>query len=152
MKSIYEIIKEREYLGNLAKIIEKAEMEKTLSEKQEITLFCPNDSAFGVYAGPSKLDLDNVTDYETDPVGKIEDILQSKETALATLNDHLINKKINTRELSKMDSIVNAGGKDLPIVMSDEQVLVGNATIVIPDIECTNGIIHIIDSILMPAY
>jgi uncharacterized surface protein with fasciclin (FAS1) repeats len=152
MKSIYETVKETEYLGNLTKVIEKAEMREVLTKAGEITLFCPNDSAFGDYPGPSKLDLDNVTDYETDPIGKIEDILRSKETALATLTDHLINKKINSGELSKMDSIVNAGGRDLPVVMSDEQVLVGNATIVIPDIECANGIIHIIDSLLMPTY
>lgn len=151
MKSIYEFVKEKDYLKNIAKTIEKAGAEKLLS-KNELTLFCPNDSAFGVYPGSPRFELDNTTSYETESVGKIENILETKETALDALNNHLINRKINTKELGKMDVVVNAAGKDIPIVLSGDQVMVGNATILIPDIECTNGIIHIINIVLTPAF
>lgn len=152
MKSIYKTIKDRDYLGNIAKVIEKAEQEETLNQKKELTLFCPNDSAFGVYTTSLRFKLDDVTNYETNPIGQIEDILKTKETAYSTLKDHLILKKISTKELSQMNMIVNENNKDVAIVMSGDQVLVGNATIIIPDIECSNGIIHIINIILTPAY
>ncbi|RJR25988.1 fasciclin domain-containing protein [Candidatus Microgenomates bacterium] len=151
MKNIYETIEEREYLKNISQIIEKAEKKEFLEKEQGITLFCPNDSAFGTYTSFSRYGLDEAL-YEINPIGKIEDILETKETALETLNNHLIPKKISTEELKKLEIIATINKRDLPIVLSFEEVMVGNASIIIPDIECSNGYIHVINIVLMPSY
>ncbi|MFA5614993.1 MAG: fasciclin domain-containing protein, partial [Methanoculleus sp.] len=63
---------------------------------------------------------------------------------------HVVQGKLTARELAGMEAIRTLQGDHLDIASSSEGVLVNEATIIQPDIECTDGIYHIIDRVLIP--
>jgi uncharacterized surface protein with fasciclin (FAS1) repeats len=145
MRNIFETVISLEYFKNLVKIIEKAEMAKRLSREGPFTLFGPHDGAFGTY-----------TTYDADDlaheyiVAPLEEIISRQETALRILNHLLVLGRLPLSDLLTRTSITALDGNDIPIDITNGNIIVGNSSLMNSDIGCTNGIIHVTGEVLQP--
>lgn len=116
----------------LVAAVTAAELVDTLSGEGPFTVFAPSDEAF------AKL-----------PEGTVESLLKDKEKLSAILTYHVVAGKHLAAEVSKKGSIKTVQGQDLTIKNGDG-VTVDNAKVVSADIVTDNGVIHVIDSVVLP--
>lgn len=102
----------------------------------QFTVFAPTDEAFG------KLDPEHVADLLKP---------QNKEQLAAILKFHVVPGIVSAREAYPLDSATTLNGQRLPLSLRSDKPSVGNANLVKADIRCSNGVIHVIDSVLLPA-
>jgi uncharacterized surface protein with fasciclin (FAS1) repeats len=121
--------------NTLAKALTAAGLVETLKGPGPFTVFAPTDAAF------AKL-----------PAGTLDDLLkpENKEKLVAILTYHVVPGKVEARQVAKMSEAKTVNGKELKIMAHDGKVMVDNADVVKTDIECSNGVIHVIDSVLLP--
>lgn len=119
--------------GTLIAAVKAAGLVETLKGKGPFTLFAPNDEAF------AKL-----------PKGKIDDLLKDIPMLKKILTYHLVSGKVMAADVMKLKSAKTVEGEDVKIDAS-QGVKINNATVTTPDVAADNGIIHIIDTVLMPA-
>jgi hypothetical protein len=99
------------------------------------TVFAPTDEAF------AKL-----------PAGTVESLLlpENKEKLIAVLTYHVVAGKVLASDVVKLKSAKTVNGKEAMIKVSDKGVTVDAARVVATDIEASNGVIHVIDSVILP--
>jgi uncharacterized surface protein with fasciclin (FAS1) repeats len=121
--------------GTLVKALDAAGLVEPLKGEGPFTVFAPTDEAF------AKL-----------PVGTLEDLLRPDKKAdlQNILKYHVVPGKVMAQEVTKLDSAKTLQGKELAIMMHDGTVMVEDAKVVKTDIECSNGVIHVIDKVLLP--
>lgn len=114
---------------------EAAGLAGTLDKKGPFTVFAPTDSAF---AGL--------------PKGTLEDLLkpENKAKLQEILKYHVVSGKVGLSDALKVGSAATLQGAPVNIRFSDGKVRVQNATLVNADITASNGVIHVIDSVLLP--
>lgn len=117
----------------LSKAIEAAGLVETLKGEGPFTVFAPTDEAF------AKL-----------PEGALDSLLQDKEKLSAILTYHVVPGKVSSADVAQLSMARTANGKDLKITAADGKVMVGNATVTQADVPATNGVIHVIDTVLLP--
>lgn len=107
---------------------------ETLQGKGPFTVFAPTDEAF------AKL-----------PAGTLESLLkpENKEKLTAILTYHVVPGKITAAEV-KPGKVKTANGKSLTITVNDGKVKVDEANVIKTDIQASNGIIHVIDAVVLP--
>ena len=108
-----------------------------LATTDNITVFAPTDAAF------AKL-----------PEGTVEDLLkpENKEKLAAILQYHVVPAAITSGEIADGSTDAETlGGQTLQIVKDSAGVKVGEATVVSADVKASNGVIHVIDTVLIPA-
>lgn len=132
MKTIVETAVEAGSFTVLVKALTAAGLVETLSGG-EFTVFAPSDDAF------AKI-----------PEEVINAILADKERLTAILMNHVVEGKHMAAQVVSMSEVPTLQGGNLP-VDTIEGVKIGTATVLTPDIECTNGVIHVIDSVLLPS-
>ena len=132
MKTIVETAVDAGSFDTLVTAVRTAGLDKTLNSKGPFTVFAPNDVAFG------KL-----------PKGTLEKLLKNKKKLASILKYHVVPGKIKSSEVVKLDRIKTALGKYVSI-KSTGSVKINNANVIKPDIETSNGVIHIIDKVLIP--
>ena len=113
-----------------------AKLVDTLKGAGPFTVFAPTDEAF------AKL-----------PAGTVESLLKDIPKLSAILTYHVIASKVMAADVMKMDgqSAKTVNGATLAISTKHGVKLNGSTTVVKTDIVCTNGVIHVIDSVLLPA-
>ncbi len=116
----------------LAAALTEAGLIDTLKGAGPFTVFAPTDEAF------AKL-----------PPGTVEALLKDKAKLTAILTYHVVAGKVLAKDVSTMTSAKTVNGADVAIDASSG-VKVGGATVVKADIEASNGVIHVIDTVLMP--
>jgi len=119
----------------LAAALQAAGLVDTLKGKGPFTVFAPTDEAF------AKL-----------PPGTVEDLLkpENKEKLVAILTYHVVPGKVLAPQVTKMNSVKTLNGQSLAIKVNDGTVMVDNAKVIKTDILCSNGVIHVIDSVILP--
>src|SRR5271167_1572594 len=119
----------------LAAALQAAGLVDTLKGKGPFTVFAPTDEAF------AKL-----------PPGTVEDLLkpENKEKLVAILTYHVVPGRDLVSQITKMNSVKTVNGQSLAISVNGGTVMVGNAEVIKTDILCSNGVIHVIDSVLLP--
>ncbi len=119
----------------LAKALEAAGLVSTLQGKGPFTVFAPTDEAF------AKL-----------PKGTLEDLLkpENKEKLKAVLTYHVVPGLVYSDQVVKLADARTVQGQKVKIVTQDGKVMIDNAGVVKTDIETSNGVIHVIDSVLLP--
>ena len=115
--------------------INKAGLTNTLKGKGPFTVFAPTDQAFG------KL-----------PTETLEDLLKPKnKNKLATiLKYHVVPGKITASEVANLSHLKTVNGESLSIKTFQGAVIVDNAMVINTDIDASNGVIHVIDTVLLP--
>ncbi len=119
----------------LAAALKAADLVDTLKGKGPFTVFAPTDEAF------AKL-----------PAGTLEMLLkpENKAKLVKILTYHVVSGKETASDVSKMTSAKTVEGSDVKITVTDGKVKVDDANVTKADIECSNGVIHVIDTVLMP--
>ena len=119
----------------LATALEAADLIDTLKGEGPFTVFAPTDDAFG------KL-----------PAGTLEGLLKPEKKAdlQGILKYHVVSGKVMAADVVKMTSAETLQGKALTVQVTDGTVMVDKATVTKTDIECSNGVIHVIDSVVLP--
>ena len=117
----------------LAKAIEAAGLTETLKGEGPFTVFAPTDEAF------AKL-----------PKGTLDALLKDKAKLVAILTYHVVPGNVMSKEVAGMSSARTVNGQELSIKAKDGKVKVNKATVTTADIAASNGVIHVIDQILMP--
>ncbi len=136
MKNIVETAIDDGHFTTLVKAVQAAGLVDTLSGPGPFTVFAPTDAAF------DKL-----------PAGTLDSVLQNKDQLTAILTYHVVSGKYMASDVKKLPSVKTVQGGDLPIEVHrlfHRGIKVDDAQVIHPDIECTNGVIHVIDSVMMP--
>ena len=119
----------------LVAAVKAAGLVETLKGSGPFTVFAPTDEAF------AKL-----------PAGTVENLLkpENKETLVAVLTYHVVPGKIMSGDIAgKTTTVVTVQGGELSVDATDG-VKVGEATVTSADIEASNGVIHVIDTVVLP--
>lgn len=132
MKNIVEVASEAGTFNTLLKAAREAGLEDTLSKSGPFTVFAPNDEAF------AKL-----------PSGTVEGLLRDREKLSAILKYHLVSGRMDSNAVTKQDRLRTVQGKELPVDLS-HGVRVGSAKVIKTDIDASNGVIHVIDTVQIP--
>lgn len=77
-------------------------------------------------------------------------MLKDKKALTAVLTYHVVPGKVMAADMVKLDSAKTAQGKSLKIATSDGKVAINGVNVVKTDIVCKNGVIHVIDAVLLP--
>jgi uncharacterized surface protein with fasciclin (FAS1) repeats len=132
VKNIVDTAVESGKFNTLVAAVKAAGLVETLSGNGPFTVFAPNDDAF------AKL-----------PAGTVEGLLKDKEKLTAILTYHVVSGKHMAADVMNMKSAKALQGGDVKIDISNG-VMVNDAKVIATDIMCTNGVCHMIDSVLMP--
>jgi uncharacterized surface protein with fasciclin (FAS1) repeats len=130
---IIETAKAAGSFNTLAKAIEAAGLTETLKGEGPFTVFAPTDEAF------AKL-----------PEGTVESLLQDKEKLATILKYHVVAGEVSSSQAMKISEAKTVADKSLKISKSGKKLMVGNATVTQADIPASNGVIHVIDTVLLP--
>ncbi len=121
--------------NTLVTAVKAADLVDTLKSKGPFTVFAPTDEAF------AKL-----------PAGTLDELLkpENKSKLQAILKYHVIPGEYKAADVVKMSSATTAEGSAVKIAQSNGGVMVDNARVVKTDILTSNGVIHVIDSVILP--
>jgi uncharacterized surface protein with fasciclin (FAS1) repeats len=113
--------------------VQAAGLAETLQGKGPFTVFAPTDEAF------AKL-----------PAGTVEALLKDKEKLTAILTYHVLAGDVRAAQAMKLNTAKTVNGKSLSIMVKDGNVMIDNARVVKADIAASNGVIHVIDTVVLP--
>lgn len=133
--TIVEVAVGNKDFSTLVTAVKAADLVETLSGG-EFTVFAPTNKAF-----------------EALPKETLEAVLKDKKTLTAILTAHAVKGSVLAADVVKLDGkeVETVQGTKFKVSVDGKKVKFGNATVVVTDIKCKNGVIHVIDTVLMPA-
>lgn len=131
MADIVDIAVSADNFSTLVAAVQAADLVDTLKSPGPFTVFAPTDQAFAQL-----------------PPGTIPTLLQNIPQLSRILTFHVAPGKLMQADLQKMGSVESVEGSPIPI-RSSEPFEVKNATVVTADIEADNGVIHVIDRVIL---
>ena len=135
-KTIVDIAAGNEDFSTLVAAVKAAGLVETLSSKGPFTVFAPTNDAF------NKL-----------PKGTVESLLkpENKDKLISILKYHVVSGKVMAADVVKLDEAKTVQGQAVKISTGSDGVTVNKSKVVKTDIEASNGVIHVIDSVLLPS-
>lgn len=133
MKNIVEIAAAADQFKTLVTAVKAAGLVETLQGPGPFTVFAPTDEAF------AKL-----------PEGTVEGLLKDLPKLKSVLTFHVVPGKVMAKDVAGVKSARTVQGGELR-VDANHGVKINNATVTKADIEASNGVIHVIDTVLVPA-
>lgn len=119
--------------NTLVTAVKAAGLVETLKGKGPFTVFAPTDEAF------AKL-----------PKATLDGLLADKQALTKVLLYHVVAGNVMAKDVVKLTEAKTVQGSAAKITVMDGGVKVDNANVVKTDIECTNGVIHVIDTVILP--
>lgn len=116
----------------LATALQAAALIEALKGPGPFTVFAPNDEAF------AKI-----------PAATLTALLADKKKLTGVLQAHVVPGKVMAADVKTMEA-KTLGGADINVVVKDGKVTFGGANVIATDVDCTNGVIHVIDTVVMP--
>lgn len=132
-KDIVDTAAGADQFKTLVTAVKAAELVETLRGEGPFTVFAPTDEAFAKV-----------------PKEKLDALLKDKKALAAVLKYHVVPAKVTAADVARLDSARTAQGEKLKIEARDGRVTVNGANVVKTDIACKNGVIHVIDAVLLP--
>ena len=117
----------------LVAAVQAAGLVETLKGDGPFTVFAPSDAAF------AKL-----------PAGTVEALLQDKAKLAAILTYHVVPGRVTAADVVKLTEAKTVNGKAVKIAVTGGKVMIDGATVVTPDVMASNGVIHVIDTVILP--
>lgn len=136
MKSdIVDVAVENGSFTTLVAAVKAAGLVDTLKGDGPFTVFAPNDDAFAEL-----------------PDGTVESLLmpENKDKLIAVLTYHVVPGKVMAADVVKLDKATTVQGQDVMIKTMDGKVMVDGANVIATDVKASNGVIHVIDQVIMP--
>jgi uncharacterized surface protein with fasciclin (FAS1) repeats len=134
MPDIVDIAVQDGRFTTLVAAVQAAGLVDTLKGEGPFTVFAPTDDAFG------KL-----------PAGTVEGLLNDVPQLKNILLYHVVSGKVMSSDVVGLDSADTVLGQPISISVEDGKVMINDSQVVIPDIEASNGVIHVIDAVLLPS-
>ena len=121
--------------NTLVAAVQAAGLAETLKGEGPFTVFAPTDDAF------AKL-----------PAGTLDDLLkpENKDKLAAILTYHVVSGKVMAKDVMTMKEAKTVNGQSVMVSMEADTVMIDNAKVVQADVECSNGVIHVIDTVILP--
>ncbi|MEJ2256179.1 MAG: fasciclin domain-containing protein [Woeseiaceae bacterium] len=121
--------------NTLAAALKAADLVDTLKGDGPFTVFAPTDAAF------SKL-----------PDGTVEHLLkpENRDELVSILTYHVVPGKVYAADVVKLDSAQTVNGAEITIRAGDNGVAIDGANVIKTDVAASNGVIHVIDSVIIP--
>ncbi|MFT5731958.1 MAG: putative surface protein with fasciclin (FAS1) repeats [Planctomycetota bacterium] len=135
-KNIVEVAAGAKTFGTLIAAAKAAGLVEALTGGAgPITVFAPTDAAFAAL-----------------PEGTVATLLmpENKARLVAILKYHVVAGRVFADQAAKLDKAPTLNGKDVMISISDAGAKVGNANIIATDIQASNGVIHVVDAVILP--
>lgn len=120
----------------LVAAVKAAGLVETLQGTGPFTVFAPTDEAFAAL-----------------PEGTLDNLLkpENRDQLVAILTYHVVPGKVLAADVVKLDAARTVQGESVAVTSGEEGVTVGGARVVKADIETSNGVIHVIDRVMLPA-
>ncbi len=118
----------------LVAAVQAADLADVLAGDGPYTVFAPTDEAF------AKL-----------PAGTIEALLANPDQLREILLYHVVPGKVTSDQVITLSSATTAQGSDIAIKIADGSVMINDALVTATDIETSNGVIHVVDTVILPA-
>jgi uncharacterized surface protein with fasciclin (FAS1) repeats len=136
--TIVDVAASTEGFSTLVAAVEAAGLVETLSGEGPFTVFAPTDEAFAAALEALGLTAD--------------ELLADTETLTSILTYHVVAGEVPAADVVTMDgqSVETVNGATVEIAVDGETVMVNDATVTMPDVEASNGVIHVIDTVLLP--
>ena len=132
--TIYDIVANSEVHNTLQAAIEAAGLDVDLSGAGSLTLFAPTDAAFAAL-----------------PVGVVDALLADPNGALTNvLLYHVLGSTVLSTDLSDGQMATTLNGLDITVTITGGNVFINDAQVIIADIIASNGVVHVIDAVLVP--
>ena len=121
--------------NTLAAALTAADLVDTLKGEGPFTVFAPTDEAFAAL-----------------PAGTVEDLLkpENKDQLVAVLTYHVVPGKVMAADVVGLSEAPTVNGAMIPISVMDGTAMLGDVKVAATDIEASNGVIHVIDGVLLP--
>lgn len=121
--------------STLAAALEAADLISTLKGKGPFTVFAPTDEAFAQL-----------------PAGTLESLLkpENRDKLVSILTYHVVPGKVMAADVVKLSAAETVNGADVTIKVVEDRVLINEATVVAADVHASNGVIHVIDKVILP--
>jgi uncharacterized surface protein with fasciclin (FAS1) repeats len=132
-KGIVDLITEQGQFTTLLGALDQAGLRDRLQTEGPFTVFAPTDEAF------ARL-----------PEGMIEDWFANPQALTDVLLYHVVEGRLTTADIAQQDTVESLTGKALDITVDGETIKVNGATVLTADLAGSNGIIHVIDTVLVP--
>lgn len=134
-RDIVDVAAENGSFTTLVAAVKAAGLVETLKGDGPFTVFAPTDEAFAAL-----------------PEGTVDMLLkpENKDKLVAVLTYHVVPRKIMATEVMKLNSAETVQGEAVMIAIDDGNVMINNAKVAMPDVEASNGVIHVIDKVLLP--
>jgi uncharacterized surface protein with fasciclin (FAS1) repeats len=130
MKDVIDTLLSDESFRTLIEALKSAELVETLKGPGPFTVFAPDDKAF------TRLNL--------------QEMMADGKKLVEMLTYHVVEKKLSEEELRGIDCSPTLNGKTLAVKVKHGELFVDNGKVMKTDIECSNGVIHVIDSVFLP--
>lgn len=130
---IVEIAVEDGRFETLVAALQAADLVDTLKGEGPYTVFAPTDDAFDML-----------------PEGTVEALLNDIPALTEILLYHVVPGEVSSSQVVALNSAETASGESVSISVDGESVMINEAQVVITDIEATNGVIHVIDRVILP--
>jgi uncharacterized surface protein with fasciclin (FAS1) repeats len=130
--SIYETAKEAGF-STLVAAVDAAGLTKTLSKEGPFTVFAPTDEAFAAL-----------------PEGALEGLLKDKEALTNVLLYHVVEGEVKAEDVVKIDAAKMLNGMKAKVELKKDTVTIAGVKVIKTDIIATNGVIHVIDAVMLP--
>ena len=134
-KNIVELASETPSLSTLVQAVKAAGLVEVLQGDGPFTVFAPTNEAFSAL-----------------PDGTLENLLkpENKDQLVQILTYHVVAGKVMSTDLSDGMSAETVEGSEIDISVGDNGVEINNASVAIADIEASNGVVHVIDTVILP--
>lgn len=132
-KDIVETAVEAGTFQTLAAALTEADLVSALQGDGPFTVFAPTDEAF------AKL-----------PKGTVEGLLKDKEALKKVLLYHVVSGNVTSDQVVKLNKAETLQGQEVKIKVKDGKVMINDSVVTTADVKTSNGVIHIIDTVLLP--
>jgi len=134
-KDIVELASETPSLSTLVQAVKAAGLVEVLQGDGPFTVFAPTNEAFNAL-----------------PEGTLNDLLkpENKDQLVKVLTYHVVPGKVMSTDLSDGMSAETVEGSEIDISVGDDGVGINNASVTAADVEASNGVVHIIDTVILP--
>jgi len=133
LKDIVDTAVEAGSFTTLVAAVQAAGLVETLKGEGPFTVFAPTDEAFAAL-----------------PEGTVEALLADIPALTDILLYHVVPGKVMAADVVNLTSAATVQGSDLAIVVEDGKVMINGVNVITADIEASNGVIHVIDAVLIP--
>ncbi len=119
--------------STLVTALKAADLVSALKGEGPFTVFAPTNEAF------AKL-----------PEGTLDNLLKDKDALTKVLLYHVVSGKVASGDVVKLDKATTLEGKDVKVKVTDSGVMINDSKVVTVDIIASNGVIHVVDTVLLP--